>query len=44
MNRNWEELVDKYEIEVKTKDIFENSFYAAEFDSRGFEDIMTHIA
>jgi hypothetical protein len=37
-------LVNKFEIVTSNKDIFENSFFAAEFDSRGFEEIISHIA
>ncbi len=42
--RQWDYLINKYDITTEIFDSRENAFISAKFDSRGFEEIMTHIA
>jgi hypothetical protein len=42
--RQWDYLINKYDIKTEIFDSRENAFISAKFDSRGFEEIMTHIA
>jgi hypothetical protein len=40
----WSTLVTEYNIYYKRVDKYEDSYYGAEFDSRGFEEVLTHLA
>ena len=41
--RRWSNLKSEFAIETQQKDYLDFSYFGAEFDTRGFETIMTHM-